>query len=193
MISRRTRDDHLRCFSLSFNLVIEVLLISSILGIWQMKIISCFNLVIEVLLISRRRATRGMRSIKNKFQSRNRGSFDFKPFVSFHAYSYWIGQGFNLVIEVLLISRFEGHTHTSIAKVLFQSRNRGSFDFKLLETVNHKIRINDCFNLVIEVLLISSFGRWKQRTHRSVRSFNLVIEVLLISRAVFTSAPTRAS
>ena len=92
------------------------------------------------------------------FQSRNRGSFDFKLTAKLginHS-----TQGFNLVIEVLLISRFlygfsnhiRGSRFNLVIEVLlissqyltwkyvdqgnlmFQSRNRGSFDFKLSST-----------------------------------------------------------
>ena len=66
-----------------------------------------------------------------EFQSRNRGSFDFKFRIpSFYRQSY----------------------------LSFQSRNRGSFDFKRTMS-NDKIRIHHRFNLVIEVLLISSSSR----------------------------------
>ena len=62
------------------------------------------------------------------FQSRNRGSFDFKD------------KKISFVQQPFL---------------RFQSRNRGSFDFKLsLKKRGAQIRL--CFNLVIEVLLISS-------------------------------------
>ena len=66
-----------------------------------------FNLVIEVLLISSK-----IRLLAHLchlvFQSRNRGSFDFK--------------------QVIL--------EKGIADVMFQSRNRGSFDFKCLPPVD---------------------------------------------------------
>ena len=98
------------------------------------------------------------------FQSRNRGSFDFKLragagfVVSINAISSSLR--FNLAIEVLLISRRH----------------------KLLEC---RCGYHTCFNLAIEVLLVSS----DNDVHRSISepfkraaSFNLVIEVLLISR-----------
>ena len=109
---------------------------------------NCFNLVIEVLLISspHRHAT---------------VTYD---------------HSFNLVIEVLLISS-EVRPKQGGRVSWFQSRNRGSFDFKLILRPQHLSP--PCFNLVIEVLLISSPRRRGQhlRHHR----FNLVIEVLLIS------------
>ena len=61
-----------------------------------------FNLVIEVLLISSASVFL-KRPVCRMFQSRNRGSFDFKG-------------------AVLLLK---------VGDKLFQSRNRGSFDFKL--------------------------------------------------------------
>ena len=89
----------------SFNLVIEVLLISSR---FRHRLLFRegvrFNLVIEVLLISRLpRHVR--RNLFRKFQSRNRGSFDFKRRANF-----------------AVPSEYQE----------FQSRNRGSFDFKRL-------------------------------------------------------------
>ena len=93
-----------------------------------------------------------MRTGNSLFQSRNRGSFDFKA-ESNRAVQY-PHECFNLVIEVLLISR-QRCTRT-----------------------NHEY----CgFNLVIEVLLISR-SRWQTRSQETtLDSFNLVIEVLLIS------------
>ena len=61
-----------------------------------------FNLVIEVLLISRLLAGDKVIVQLEKFQSRNRGSFDFKR------------------VSITRRCRMCG----------FQSRNRGSFDFK---------------------------------------------------------------
>ena len=62
-----------------------------------------------------------------EFQSRNRGSFGFKAQLTSRYDPEAIAR-FNLVIEVLLISRqrveFQNPLHE------FQSRNRGSFDFK---------------------------------------------------------------
>ena len=61
------------------------------------------------------------------FQSRNRGSFDFKSTLG--AESTSAGFRFNLVIEVLLISSIMPELIRNFTN-LFQSRNRGSFDFK---------------------------------------------------------------
>ena len=89
-----------------------------------------FNLVIEVLLISRRSL-----SIPQK---RSRRSF-------------------NLVIEVLLISRLpRALAPFVIGYISFQSRNRGSFDFKVEVWAICPACGLLSFNLVIEVLLISS-------------------------------------
>ena len=62
---------------------------------------------------------------------------------------------------------------------LFQSRNRGSFDFK---AIGRMLGVSHTwgFNLVIEVLLISSIIIATEMP--CAISFNLVIEVLLISR-----------
>ena len=68
-----------------------------------------FNLGIEVLLISSSDSDRRIRMIPDKFQSRNRGSFDFKANID---PDDLIGTG-------------------------FQSRNRGSFDFKMYPQVVH--------------------------------------------------------
>ena len=86
-----------------------------------------------------------------EFQSRNRGSFDFKDGLTKMNDYYF--PGFNLVIEVLLISSNNGH----LEKWFLTSR----------------------FNLVIEVLLISRGRDLGGDVHDSC--FNLVIEVLLIS------------
>ena len=86
---------------------------------------------------------------------------------------------FNLVIEVLLISRLE--MFQCIASMQwFQSRNRGSFDFKFAVSVYRIRRHDKSFNLVIEVLLISSCCL-AVLVAPPTYCFNLVIEVLLIS------------
>ena len=61
----------------------------------------------------------------------------------------------------------------------FQSRNRGSFDFKMQSILTMHAHIVSSFNLVIEVLLISRLPRFVRLANKA--SFNLVIEVLLIS------------
>ena len=64
---------------LRFNLVIEVLLISRLRGHHPRQENPLrFNLVIEVLLISREGNPKRIVEDKLQFQSRNRGSFDFK-------------------------------------------------------------------------------------------------------------------
>ena len=67
-----------------------------------------FNLVIEVLLISRLVCGIGRES-ESEFQSRNRGSFDFKTLAGMPSAS--LLRGFNLVIEVLLISRLNNRVN----------------------------------------------------------------------------------
>ena len=65
-------------------------------------------------------------TVRSEFQSRNRGSFDFKKRAAKHNEQTRNQVSFNLVIEVLLISstRYRHFWNE------FQSRNRGSFDFK---------------------------------------------------------------
>ena len=65
---------------------------------------------------------------------------------------------------------------------MFQSRNRGSFDFKKWIGRPPPPNAVFCFNLVIEVLLISRNGQANSKRHSTPKGFNLVIEVLLISR-----------
>ena len=117
------------------------------------------------------------------FRSRNRGSFGFKCKPSGTPTTPSNSSGFNLAIEVLLISSIQKSSGESfLAKVLFQSRNRDSFNFKLLitfpistclvlfqsrnrDSFNFKpirrsvalTRLIECFNLAIEILLISSW------------------------------------
>ena len=97
---------------------------------------ACFNLVIEVLLISREAMSIPLCQIIRKFQSRNRGSFDFKSVRSLPTMSL---------------------------RVPFQSRNRGSFDFKVFR-LHFLLPSVKRFNLVIEVLLISSSLRYPNCT-----------------------------
>ena len=136
-----------------FNLVIEVLLISRRRPSLSLSAEPCFNLVIEVLLISRAIDTPFPRRFL-PFQSRNRGSFDFKFTVTVTdgtntagfnlvievllisrkpsaSQAHRVRHRFNLVIEVLLISRHAEHLSVAVETATFQSRNRGSFDFKV--------------------------------------------------------------
>ena len=66
-----------------------------------------------------------------------------------------VDYSFNLVIEVLLISRSLLFPVHKPASHVFQSRNRGSFDFKAMSSDDPNALELGCFNLVIEVLLIS--------------------------------------
>ena len=92
-------------FQCGFNLVIEVLFFSRITNFSLLvKLLHRFNLVIEVLF----------------FSSIGGGGYEFR-----HQYS------FNLVIEVLFFSRDYYGGAESLPIVRFQSRNRGSFLFKL--------------------------------------------------------------
>ncbi len=86
-----------------------------------------FNLVIEVLLISS--TIRIVSAFINRvaFQSRNRGSFDFKPsefWTQMADYPFQSRNRGSFDFKTVL-SRFEPPAGTE-----FQSRNRGSFDFK---------------------------------------------------------------
>ena len=110
------------------------------------------------------------------FQSRNRGSFDFKSKQLIPSPNRYLS--FNLVIEVLLISSHQRRPQERHLR-RFQSRNRGSFDFKLVCVFVCVCSVCG-FNLVIEVLLISSKGAVFNEYTGEV-CFNLVIEVLLIS------------
>ena len=91
------------------------------------------------------------RSPESEFQSRNRGSYRFKdaldneghPLVLFQSrnrgsYRFKLSRqtqqtrtiSFNLVIEVLIVSREPARPNSNRA-LLFQSRNRGSYRFKV--------------------------------------------------------------
>ena len=175
LISREKRVICYGSCTYRFNLVIEVLLISRAKLEIALDTLLGFNLVIEVLLISRC-ARNSTQSLSNTFQSRNRGSFDFK--LIYVDGTLYVEISFNLVIEVLLISSLaccsnlpSNHSFNLVIEVLlisskwlsgeggipyeFQSRNRGSFDFKLAKLKEWKDQFQS-FNLVIEVLLISS-------------------------------------
>ena len=136
-----------------FNLVIEVLLISSQIRLTrQAACPTCFNLVIEVLLISSQRDAR-THATHARFQSRNRGSFDFKPNpqLSYQSVSRLFQSRNRGSFDFKRAAQVHGYEVS-----MFQSRNRGSFDFKLRLKPNRLPRWIGCFNLVIEVLLISS-------------------------------------
>ena len=62
---------------------------------------------------------------------------------------------FNLGIEMLFVSRFEGDDTPYASVAMFQSRNRDAFRFKL-NTYFDKKRNYQCFNLGIEMLFVSS-------------------------------------
>ena len=173
-----------------------------------------FNLVIEVLLISSLRSANASIVPSGMFQSRNRGSFDFKL-------------GF-CTLPVCVTLEFQSRnrgsfdfktlfsgSYTDLTNKPFQSRNRGSFDFKvtsvplLLSSTRFRFNlviegsfdfktawacscnfIKSSFNLVIEVLLISRVTDSKSNILTCENRFNLVIEVLLISSVAGVSAPT---
>ena len=106
-------------------------------------LLGCFNLVIEVLLVSSIGGDPASGVGGDAFQSRNRGSFGFKGKCT-KTTPLLVNYRFNLVIEVLLVSRASPSYHRSIA-YQFQSRNRGSFDFKrggfnMTEVEGHEFR-----------------------------------------------------
>ena len=88
--------------------------------------------------------------------------------------------GFDLVIERLFVSSMEAPKALH-ERTLFRSRNRETFRFKIRMLLSSD-RLIDCFNLAIEVLLISR-RTWTLNFLRSP-SFNLAIEVLLISSEI---------
>ena len=86
---------------------------------------------------------------------------------------------FNLVIEVLVVSRIISFSSTSVS-TLFQSRNRGTCRFKKLLNLL-MVQALFRFNLVIEVLVVSR-SPVKDDYEGVSNCFNLVIEVLVVSR-----------
>ena len=143
-----------------------------------------------------------------KFQSRNRGSFDFKS--SLNIPSEITTECFNLVIEVLLISRKGARLNTSPCFTTFQSRNRGSFDFKarylgisekMMFSFQSRNRGSFDFKVFGGGIVERRRSKFQSRNRGSFdfkpiqphkhnsryTRFNLVIEVLLISRKRFRS------
>ena len=113
-----------------FNLVIEVLLISSHKRLCR-RAENCqrFNLVIEVLLISSHNLA-VLQILMCQFQSRNRGSFDFKSprrsVVCRHDRQSWFQSRNRGSFDF----KSSGNGRMRQPNRTFQSRNRGSFDFK---------------------------------------------------------------
>ena len=141
----------------------------------MIRVHSRFNLVIEILLISSQIAEHLGITTADLFQSRNRDTSDFnKRWRNMKTSSHC----FNLVIEILLISRIVPTTNC-VSQCSFQSRNRDTSDFKFHEDVRYNFYLI-CFNLVIEILLISSPSCSSGLRSMFLR-FNLVIEILLIS------------
>ena len=109
------------------------------------------------------------------FQSRNRDTSDFKEHREVgHEMAF---PGFNLVIEILLISSIP-----VIRLVYTLTRFNLVIEILLISSLNcfHLCLVVGCFNLVIEILLISRNS--KPYFSNGIRCFNLVIEILLISR-----------
>ena len=88
---------------------------------------------------------------------------------------------FNLVIEGLLVSSAEDAKKYVHDKLKFQSRNRGTFGFKvgqiagILEAAVFQSRNRDAFGFKLTL---------RMPTSNSKKSFNLVIEMLLVSSQV---------
>ena len=66
---------------------------------------------------------------------------------------------FNLVIEVLVVSRVSAVKSSVLGSVVFQSRNRGTCRFKIGSIRVRNVITIQGFNLVIEVLVVSSRRR----------------------------------
>ena len=114
----------------SFNLGIEVLLVSRLFFLcWLHSTMICFNLGIEVLLVSSMYPINIITVIK-EFQSRNRGAFGFKE-----------------------KSRRASWIPSSVS--ISESR---CFWFQVRHSVVVSMSSGGSFNLVIEVLLVSSKG-----------------------------------
>ena len=138
----------------SFNLVIEILFVSSQHSTCLVNFIGMhsFNLVIEILFVSSPPPPLE-RNEFNSFQSRNRDTFRFK----WKEVSDQHGtrrESFNLVIEILFVSSVIGGNAAGLSDE-FQSRNRDTFRFKIMvDILTHLLRLS--FNLVIEILFVSS-------------------------------------
>ena len=89
-----------------------------------------FNLVIEVLLISSNDGLRASVKLMGEFQSRNRGSFDFKGNVTLSITRVGAEKFQSRNRGSFDFKKYGFQTYATIALLEFQSRNRGSFDFK---------------------------------------------------------------
>ena len=139
-----------------------------------------FNLVIEMLLISSwsHNLTEFLNSAS--FQSRNRDAFDFKLIDQLT--SYTSPACFNLVIEMLLISsRCVGYWDYDCT-ICFNLVIEMLLISRMDRPLHRWVRLQS-FNLVIEMLLISSSIN-AIRISVIMFGFNLVIEMLLISSVV---------
>ena len=155
-----------------------------------------------------------LKSREGMFQSRNRDSCHFRAYVTKPPVST-PNASFNLAIEILVISgqhAFSGPMQNLKVR-LFQSRNRDSCHFRL--HFLWKAAADICFNLAIEILVISGLT---QLRHSSIRSlfqsrnrdschfrtmsnhrfiiitglrFNLAIEILVISGNLIVIRNTR--
>ena len=164
-----------------FNLAIEMLVIS---GRASARVkpslrIVCFNLAIEMLVISGRRVIVSMRRHSRAFQSRNRDACHFRAAGSCKVKAATL-RCFNLAIEMLVISgsmavwiaavssadvsisqsrclSFQGQYRrlSDAAESRFQSRNRDACHFRSLMVITNPLQIRLCFNLAIEMLVIS--------------------------------------
>ena len=164
-----------------------------------------FNLVIEMLLISTTAGNTCVSRIKS-FQSRNRDAFDFNLdcLQDFLLNLYWVlfqsrnrdAFDFNPIrarIGVPTTIMFQSRNRDAFdfntwdtpngngGIVVFQSRNRDAFDFNFYQVSRYERGLDEiCFNLVIEMLLISTFVpeppaqsiTWFQSRNRDAFDFN---------------------
>ena len=139
VVSRLKYHFRLKSHLHSFNLVIEVLVVSRALRSPSRKrCMSCFNLVIEVLVVSSWTFWHGIRKgvVSKWFQSRNRGTCCFKKIVTCRCSLEFLFQSrnrgtccfknyngglrrashasFNLVIEVLVVSRWRSKSLAAV-------------------------------------------------------------------------------
>ena len=135
-----------------------------------------FNLVIEVLVVSSTLRPPELFTI-NLFQSRNRGTCRFKTDVI--EYVKVIEYMFQSRNRGTCRFKSKERQFVTIKHILFQSRNRGTCRFKRFRDTQSD-SLWHRFNLVIEVLVVSRYQRASENC-LTPPCFNLVIEVLVVS------------
>ena len=183
----------------SFNLAIEILLVSTGWQGWLPRCpLVCFNLAIEILLVSTIRLQGCCdRCLRSKFQSRNRDTsrFNFSTdepipivvvYIKFQSRNrdtsrfnqsslswFWnsISSGFNLAIEILLVSTNASRSVWYWEFPLFQSRNRDTSRFNAKKAERRDTGNSLSFNLAIEILLVSTKMRPQQHRAPKPRPF----------------------